>query len=67
MFPIIISTFLLRMMYGQIQGKVKHNRTYSYSFFIVCIEYYVAHMQIKVCLSCPHHIQGWPAWSGWCG
>jgi len=35
--------------------KIRHNCTYTYAVFIVCIELHVAHLQ-TIFLSCPHHI-----------
>jgi hypothetical protein len=32
---------------------------FIYSFFILCIEFYFARMQTKICLTCLHHIEGW--------
>jgi hypothetical protein len=59
MFPItvIISTFLLHMMYRQIQGNIKHVILLILINSSVCIEFYVAHLQTKLCQSCPHLIQ----------
>jgi hypothetical protein len=43
------------MVYVKIQ---RQNYTFS-SFFILCIEFLVAHMQNKYCPRCPHHMEDW--------
>jgi len=47
------------MKYKKIQ---KYNYSYNYlhiySFFILCPEFHIARMQIKVCQSCPHYMKG---------
>jgi len=42
-----------------IYGKTVHTIfTYTYSFLILCIELYFAHMQTKLYQSCPRHAKG---------
>lgn len=50
-FSVIVSIFLLHMMYRQ-------NYAYIYTFLILCIEF-LAFMHTKVCPSCTHDTKRW--------
>jgi chromate transport protein ChrA len=61
---IIIIEFLLHMMYSRMHMCNYTNiYLYTYSFFLLCIEFPVAHKQSSFCQSCPRHIKDW---SGMC-
>lgn len=51
--------FIAHAMWTHIWLKVYICYTYTYSCFIVCIEYYGLRMRTKFCRSCPCHRKGW--------
>jgi len=47
----------MRLKYSKIHRQnFIDNYTCTYSFFVVCAEFYVARMRTKIYRSCPHHI-----------